>query len=1062
MRSTLVKQFHRQVKRFPGRTALVSKDISISYKELNHMANQVANTILKLPENSNKAVAILLEHDVPLIAALLGVLKAGKFYVPLSSSFPREMLRSIVMDSDAFALITDRANQCLAEGLCGGDRDIINIERLEPGRKQRNPRVRVTPRHLAYLIYTSGSSGRPKGVLHNHRNILRMVNDYNNYLEIRPGCRVSMLSAAAFSMSLIDIFPTLLTGATLCLLDIQKNGSLVQWLAKENITHYQSTTTIFSHLLETVTGKLHLPALQVVKLGGEPVYRYHWEQFNAHFAPGCLFVNGYGLSEILVISQFAVHNHKDLNNHRLPVGFVSPGCEIVLLDQDGKPLKPGEPGARANREGEIAIKSDYLFLHYWRQPGLTGKVLKKDGSSKKKIFHTGDMGRMNRDGSLHICGRKDLQVKIRGVRVELEAIETLLCSHPQVKQALVNAVEDGKGGKQLVAMVVTHGQDPPAAGALQEFLCKKLPLAMIPSTFHMVTKLPVTASNKVDRQFVGPLFYKQPKWEPSVQPPAESHAAQDKNDCWVVFTDQVGLGEQLAKRLRSRGTTVVTVKAGESYAQHPHRLYTVRPGRNEDYTELATKIEEAGLLPVKVVFLWTVSPANAGDEPMMPVDLERGVYGPVYLMQAFTEYWNSKLEVELVTHGLFNITGKEPPQPAAGLVMGPFQVLPREYSHISCRLVDVHLIGSCAIEETAVQLLQEFETGAAGQLAAYRDKSRYLQALEQSPVPGCYAEPSPGTGLPTAALGGRVSYAPPRNDEEHMLANIWEKVLKVDHIGIKDHFFHCGGNSLTASVVFSEIEATFGVPLTLGTLVQSPTIESLAKVLREKNSAPQRRCMVPVQPNGEKRPFFCVHPLTGNVLRIAGLGKYIPKDQPFYAIQAVEPVDRIDVMAANYVREVRAVQPQGPYLLGGRCFGGMVAFEMVRLLAAEGQKTDLLVILDGMPPTLYPRVLPEALPALNEHSAGTPRNQRLDQVFNAHIRARAGCCTRPFPVEMVLLGSRHWREIFEGTVLEEWRKAVEGEGIYHEIPCHHLTMLKEPHIAKVAALLNRYLEKAAQ
>jgi thioesterase domain-containing protein/acyl carrier protein len=203
----------------------------------------------------------------------------------------------------------------------------------------------------------------------------------------------------------------------------------------------------------------------------------------------------------------------------------------------------------------------------------------------------------------------------------------------------------------------------------------------------------------------------------------------------------------------------------------------------------------------------------------------------------------------------------------------------------------------------------------------------------------------------------------PSDTLELQLAGIWEEVLGTWPVGLRDDFFELGGHSLLAVRLFVQIEKTFGRKLPLATLFQAPTVEQLADVLRQEGWSPPWSSLVPIQPRGSRPPFFCVHAHDGHVLVFKDLARHLGPDQPFYGIQALGlngdqvPHSRVEDMAAHYVEEIQTLQPEGPYFLGGYCWGGRVAFEMAQQLCAQGQQVALLALLDAYAPG-YPKKLP--------------------------------------------------------------------------------------------------------
>jgi amino acid adenylation domain-containing protein len=492
------RRFEAQVRKYPARTAVKTKNHAWTYEELNAKANQIAHSIVGPCGNGDERVALLFEHDAPMIAAMLGALKAGKTYVPLDPNYPEERLSYILEHSESTALLTDEKNLDLARRL-KGPAGLINIDGLPSSASTSDLNLPIDPNGLAYILYTSGSTGQPKGVMQNHRNVLHFIRVYTNNLHISSDDRLTLLSSYCFDASVMDIYGALLNGATLNPIDIRTDGlaNLPEQLSVEEITIYHSTPTVYRYFVETLNERSEFPRLRLVVLGGEEVTRRDVELYRKHFSDGCLFVNGLGPTESTVSLQNFVDKQTMISGESVPVGFPVDDTEVLLLNQAGKP---------AAIQGEIAIKSPHVALGYWRNPEAARAAFLsvrsptvREGSCSDRIYKTGDMGRRLPDGSIRFEGRKDFQIKIRGFRVELGEVESVLTQHPSVRESVVVAgLSDGRD-KQLVAYVVPQSNQPNETD-LRNFLKEKLPEYMLPAAFVMLDSLPLTASGKVNRR----------------------------------------------------------------------------------------------------------------------------------------------------------------------------------------------------------------------------------------------------------------------------------------------------------------------------------------------------------------------------------------------------------------------------------------------------------------------------------------------------------------------------------------------------------------------------------
>jgi amino acid adenylation domain-containing protein len=536
-------RFARQVERHGARVAVASRRFSPTYAELDRWANRVAHALIEACGTGSLPVALLLDRDAPHVAAILGVLKAGKMYVALAPSYPEARNRLILEDSGAPILVTDDANLAAARRLAGESASILNLDAPGGHRDDSDPGLAIPPDAYAYLIYTSGSTGRPKGVAEIHRNVLHNIRNFTNSHYISSDDRITGISSFAFSGSLKDLFGSLLNGATLCPLELDQVGlpGLARWLAEEEITVFSSVSSTFRHFAETLTGHEAFPKLRVLRIGSEEVTWNDVELFKAHFPPHCVLVNGYGATETGTVRAFLIDHATEAVGQAVPIGYPVPGMDVELLDDDGQPVG-------VDQVGQIAVRSAALSPGYWRQPEATRKVFLADPEGgDRRTYLTGDLGVLRPDGCLIHVGRKDFQVKVRGHRVEVAEIERALLAAPGVAEAVVAARDELPEDRRLAAYVVPRAGDaPPSARGLREFLKGRLPDAWIPSAFVVLESLPTTPSGKLDR---GAL--------PAPDATRRGHAAgkyvaprtvlhERLTDIWEALTGQrpIGIGDE--------------------------------------------------------------------------------------------------------------------------------------------------------------------------------------------------------------------------------------------------------------------------------------------------------------------------------------------------------------------------------------------------------------------------------------------------------------------------------------------------------------------------------------
>jgi amino acid adenylation domain-containing protein len=491
---SITQRFEEQVRRYPQAIAVQTGITRITYTQLNAQANRLACTIISRQEQGKELVALLLDQGLDFITGIFGVLKTGKFYVPMDPSIPVNRLNSIIEDSKVSLIITNNRNLFLAREIAPPECLILNLDEIDTSLSAVNLDLSISPDTPAYLIYTSGSTGKPKGVLQNHRNTLHNCMNNTHALSITSQDRLTLLHSCGVMGAMRGICNALLNGATLYPLNVKEEGltSLVQLLIEEKITIYHSVTTLFRHFVGSLTGTEEFPRLRVLIIGGEQVLQRDIELYKQHFADECKVFVSLGSTETGTVRQYMVNKKTLIQSSAVPIGYSVKGMEVLLLDESGAEVEPG-------RIGEIAVKSEYLALGYWENLELTSEKFSIVTDDNQRIYRTGDLGRFESDGCLIHMGRKDFQVKIRGFRIEIAEIELALLNTGKVKEVVVIACDDVRGDKSLVAYVVPQPNLIVTAKELRLEIQHHLPSYMLPSVFIFLDALPLTPNSKIDR-----------------------------------------------------------------------------------------------------------------------------------------------------------------------------------------------------------------------------------------------------------------------------------------------------------------------------------------------------------------------------------------------------------------------------------------------------------------------------------------------------------------------------------------------------------------------------------
>ena len=369
---------------------------------------------------------------------------------------------------------------------------------MDSGFSTDDPGLSIGPDHFAFLIYTSGTTGQPKGVIQNHRNLLHDSLLYCNGLHICTDDRVALLYSCSASQGLKITLATLLNGAALCPFQVRHQGvaELPLWLNQEEITIYFSVPIVFRQFVGTIGEQEQFPRLRIIQLGSDLVTPRELEEYQKHFSADTILILRFGTTETGTLRRIFFTVNTCVDEAAVPVGYATEDTDISLLDEEGKVVKFGAVG-------EIVVESRYISPGYWRRPDLTREKFFSDpNGGDKRIFHTGDLGRLRSDGLLYHLGRKDFQLNIRGYRVEAGEIEAVLLAQDNVKEAIVATGKASTGADfdRLIAYIVPFEDPLPSIPDLRRAARKKLPAYMIPSDFVFLESLPLTPNGKVDRR----------------------------------------------------------------------------------------------------------------------------------------------------------------------------------------------------------------------------------------------------------------------------------------------------------------------------------------------------------------------------------------------------------------------------------------------------------------------------------------------------------------------------------------------------------------------------------
>jgi len=502
--------FEDAAARAPEAIAVRSAAGGITYATLDRRASVLARRLRRLGIGPECAVALCVERSIEMVVGLLGVLKSGGAYVPLDPGHPRERIASILADTEARVVLSQRRQ--LANLPPGGARvlcledvsgDGVEADEVEGAREERLPAA--GPDNLAYVVFTSGSTGRPKGVLVPHRALANHSVEVARRYGLRPDDRVLQFAALTFDVAAEEIFPTLLSGATLVLRPDPVFVSVPEFhrfLDDETITVLNLPSSYWSAwVAEASRERRALPAcLRAVVIGSEKAPASRLPAWHEMTGGRVALINAYGPTEGTITST--VHEVLDGrsagSNGLIPIGRPIANVRAYVLDRHLNLQPPGVPG-------ELHLGGEGVARGYLGRPGRTAEAFIPDpfsGSPGARLYRTGDRVRWLPDGHLEFLGRLDDQVKVRGHRIEPGEIERALERHPAIAESVVLAREDGPGEARLVGYVTCRpgAARDPSPSELRAHLKEHLPDHMLPSAYVVLDRLPRTAGGKVDRR----------------------------------------------------------------------------------------------------------------------------------------------------------------------------------------------------------------------------------------------------------------------------------------------------------------------------------------------------------------------------------------------------------------------------------------------------------------------------------------------------------------------------------------------------------------------------------
>ena len=834
-----------QVDRTPEAPALASDQEVVTYRRLDEDANQWAHHLLALGFTAEDKVGLLLEPSLRLPVAVLAVLKAGGTYVPVNPDDPVERQGQILREAGVRLVLTDRARP---EGLPGITVPVVSLAELAQVAQRQpksRPAIAVHARQRAYILFTSGSTGVPKGIEIEHRGIVNLVHSTQARYGLSEKDTLLFITPLSFDASVLDLYWPLCTGALVAVPEpgeLRSPTAIAERVRKQGVTVMQTVPIMLGELVEgTATGSVPpMPSLRLMLCGGAFLSRALRDRFIGMFR--CRLANHYGPTEVTVdASQFDCAQH--FVGSIVPLGKPIQNARLYVLDGQLSPVPIGV-------SGEVYVASPGLARGYLKDPARTARAFLPNpfGAPGERLYRTGDLGRYDSAGNVHFLGRADKQVKVRGHRVEIEEIESHLESHPAVAHAAVRVARGTKGGDGLTASVelrpgyswivegaeryrlITLAQAPELKTGMDRTHAEAWPEYFVgDSTMRrywprLATEFPefqfalldeqdamVAVGNAIPIQWDGTVEDLPSGWDDGLERGFLNAEQGVRANTFLILTGVV------ASNAQGRGLAMVVLKAFKTlaHALHYERVVVpVRPTGKTKHPELDFK-----------TYCQTRRPDGALADDWLRTHERVG--GRTLKVELQSQYIRAGLEDwERWSGQKFTKTGEYLLRDTLQPVRIDLDARCGEYYDPSVWVEHPAVAGShYAWDYVAPQTLRDHLRSALPEYMV--PQSIHLVSAMPLTSAGKLDERA------LTAMLGRVSHEgqhqAAQSTTQLRLVAVWRQVLGAEKVGVRDDFFALGGHSIRAAQMLLAVEQEFGEKVSLRDFYREPTILALER-----------------------------------------------------------------------------------------------------------------------------------------------------------------------------------------------------------------------------------------
>jgi amino acid adenylation domain-containing protein len=516
---------------------IVTRNKKITYKQADFQSNKISKQIRSYNNNSASGIGIFLNDPIQLVPCMMGILKSGNYIIPLDVAYPVTTILSMIKDTNIKIFLTNSQHIHRLSEMVGEESILLNLDDLDFSEEIFSQKINYQLDDIVQILFTSGSSGQPKGAIEDYRYLIRASYIKTSTFEYEHDDKLLLLSSFTFSSSHSAIFSALLVGFTLYFHNVKENGfnGLAEWIREKGINAIKAIPTTFRSLLTVFKPTDVFPSVNTIFLGGEKRLRSDMDAVYRFFPNANKIRLGYAGTEMFAVSTSIYTYNEIANLELLTCGLPFPDLQVLIWDENGNSVPRGT-------EGEIVIYGDSLARGYINNPVLTQQKFIKDLQNPPwQFYKTGDLGKLLDDGQLVHLGRIDNMVKIRGVRIELDNLENVILSYPGIIQVASRVLENDQGTKKLASYFVSEKGINIPISDLRKYLSDKLPLQQLPNYLVELPEMPLTYSGKVALDLLPLPNTVRPNLSNSFIPPA-NNTEQKLVKIWEDNIGVTGIG----------------------------------------------------------------------------------------------------------------------------------------------------------------------------------------------------------------------------------------------------------------------------------------------------------------------------------------------------------------------------------------------------------------------------------------------------------------------------------------------------------------------------------------